>query len=146
MAPQKPRKPKGFRESQSGFSGQSADFSAIFAAYNNVCAFTGEALAEAALADPRGHLLVLGSDPLTTDPNFIIPTCPDAIFAFERGHLTIGPGFNFLVDLEWIDPEFLQRLNPIGRLRLPVAPFILPSAAALAAHRLAFMEGTLQRS
>ena len=92
-------------------------------------------------ADPRGYLLNIGADPRTTEPALLIPACLDAIYAYERGHLALGPRYNFLVDLETIDPEFLQALNPIGRLTAPSDPSFHPSQSALTPHLIAFMRG-----
>jgi hypothetical protein len=134
-----PRRPKAFREVQAPFV--SADHGDLFAAYGRACAFTGADLRVEAAADPRGYLLAIGDDPATSDPTRLIPASLDAIQAYERGHLTLGPRYNFLIDLERIDPEFLEALNPIGRLRLPRATALRPSLAVLAAHRAAFAAG-----
>jgi hypothetical protein len=115
----------------------------IHAAYGFVCAFTGRDLSAEARIDPRGALLVLGADPLTNDPTLLIPATLDAIHAYERGHLALGHRYNFLVDLERIDPEFLLTLNPIGRLRLPDDPAHYPSIGALTAHLVAFAAGRI---
>ena len=113
----------------------------MFGAWGHACAFTGKDLRAEAAADPRGYLLVLGPDPLTTDPTLLIPASLDAIHAYERAHLALGPRYNFLVDLETIDPELLERLNPIGRLTAPSDPAFYPSQAALTPHLIAFMRG-----
>ena len=55
--------------------------------------------------------------------------------AFRRGHLAVGPAFQIIVDLSHIDPELLEALNPIGRLRLPEMPIGRPDPDALAFHR-----------
>jgi hypothetical protein len=115
------------------------------ARYGFVCAFTGHDLRAEAAADPHGALLVLGADPHTDDPRLLIPATIDAMHAFERGHLALGHRYNFLVDLERIDPEFLLTLNPIGRLRLPDNPDHHPSIGALTAHLVAFSAGRIPR-
>ena len=55
--------------------------------------------------------------------------------AFEAGHLTIGPGYEIIVDLSRLDPELLTRLNPDGRLALPSDPAAAPDPEGLAFHR-----------
>jgi hypothetical protein len=141
--PQKPRTPRpraqppGFREVQ-----QPLDvLTRIHHGYDFACAFTGRNLRAEATADPRGYLLNIGADPLTTEPSLLIPACLDAIHAYERGQLALGPRFNFLVDMETIDPEFLEALNPIGRLSLPQDPALRPNPAALTANLVAFVRG-----
>ena len=69
----------------------------LFAAYGFVCAFTGKDLRAEAVADPRGALLILGPDPLTTDPTLLIPASLDAIHAYAvrtGGDLTIRVGLH----------------------------------------------------
>ena len=139
MAPRKPGKPRGFKEVQARLAAD--PLAALFAAYGQSCAFTGRDLRAEAAADPRGYLLNIGADPLTTDPALLIPACLDAIHAYERGHLALGPRYNFLVDLETIDPELIEALNPVGRLNAPSDPAFYPSQAALTPHLIAFMRG-----
>jgi hypothetical protein len=139
LAGKTPKKPRGFKETQARLTAD--PLASLFAAYGFVCAFTGKDLRAEAAADPRGTLLILGPDPLTDDPTLLIPACLDAIHAYERNHLALGARYNFLVDLETIDPEFLERLNPIGRLTAPSDPAFYPSQAALTPHLIAFMRG-----
>jgi hypothetical protein len=138
-------RPKGFREVQAPFVGPDQGLASLFADYGFACAFTGADLRAEAEADARGYVVAIGDNPATTDPTRLIPASLDAIHAFERGHLTLGLDYNFLVDLERISPEFLETLNPIGRLRLPASAAGRPSQQALAAHRDAFVAGTLSR-
>jgi hypothetical protein len=135
------RKPKGegFDEARGGFAVDALE--SVFASYDHACAFTGADLRAEMAADARGYLLNLGDNPLTEDRTMLIPATLDAIHAVERGHLAIGPRYNFLVDLEQIDPEFLERLNPIGRLNLPPDPAARPSLAALTPRLVAFATG-----
>jgi hypothetical protein len=136
------RPPKGLEEGQTGrFVAAPTSLAEIFAAYGDACAFTGRDLSKEAAADPRGYLLNLGTNPDSLDAGELIPATLDAIFAFERGHLTIGQRYNLLVDLERIDPELLEALNPIGRLRLPESPAFHPSQVKLTPHLLAFATG-----
>jgi hypothetical protein len=144
--PEPPRKPKrtgakGFGEVQGSSFAAVVTLPQLFLAYGEACAFTGTGLAAEAAADPRGYLLSLTDDSTSLDPTLLIPASLDAIFAFERGHLAVGPSYNFLVDLEHISPEFLDRLNPIGRLRLPSDPAYAPSQIALTPHLIAFATG-----
>ena len=143
MAPRKPKRPRGFKEAQARIVGD--PLAAVFAAYGGACAFTGIDLRAEAAADPRGNLLVIGPDPLTNDPALLIPASLDAIHAYERGHLALGPRYNFLVDMEAIDPELLEALNPIGRLTAPSDPSFYPSQAALTPHLIAFVRGRSSR-
>ena len=139
MAPRKPKRPRGFKETQTRLVAD--PLATIFEAYGHACAFTGKSLRAEASADPRGYLLVLGPDPQTSDPTLLIPASLDAIHAYERGHLALGPRYNFLVDMEAIDPELLEALNPIGRLTAPSDPAFYPSQAAMTAHLIAFIRG-----
>lgn len=139
--PERPPRPE-LNEAPARFIG-ATPAEGIHAAYGFVCAFTGRDLSAEARIDPRGALLVLGSEPLTQDPALLIPATLDAIHAYERGHLALGHRYNFLVDLERIDPEFLLTLNPIGRLRLPDNPAHHPSVGALTAHLVTFAAGRI---
>ena len=139
MAPRKPKRPRGFKEAQARLAVE--PLASVFAAYGHTCAFTGKDLHAEAGADPRGYLLNIGSDPLTADPVLLIPACLEAIHAYERGHLALGPRYNFLVDMETIDPELLEALNPIGRLTVPSDPSFYPSPAAMTSHLIAFIRG-----
>jgi hypothetical protein len=136
---------KGFDEARGKFA-PSDVLAALYSAYDYKCAFTGKSLRGEALVEPRGYLLNLSADPMSEDATVLIPATLDAIFAFERGHLAIGPRYNFLVDLEFIDPEFAERLNPIGRLSMPSDPNLAPSLAALMPHLIAFATGRRPRS
>lgn len=138
----KPHRPEGLEESQAPFVGAALDLRAILEAYDYRCAFTGTDLRDAGTADPAGALLRLTS--LDPRPNELLPATPDAIFAFERGHLAIGPSMNFLVDLARISPELLEQLNPSGRLRLPHTQALYPPSALLKAHREEFAEGLIE--
>jgi len=135
-----PKPPRGFEEGQTPF-GPSAMLVPVFLAYAYKCAFTGEDISAEALADPLLPILRL-ADQLT--PGSVIPASVHAVHAYERGHLAIGPRFEFLVALDRIDPEFLETLNPIGRLTLPADPAFHPNAALLKAHRDAFAEGFIE--
>ncbi len=140
MAPRKPKRPRGFGEAH-GRQFVADPLATLFEAYGHACAFTGKDLRAEAAADPRGYLLNIGSAPQTLDPTLLIPASLDAIHAYERGHLALGPRYNFLVDMESIDPELLEALNPIGRLTLPSDPTLHPSQAALTGHLIAFLRG-----
>jgi hypothetical protein len=139
LASPRPKRPRGFRETQARLAAD--PLAPLFSAYGYACAFTGKNLSAEAATDPRGYLLNIGADPLTSDPPLLIPACLDAIHAYERGHLALGPRYNFLVDMEAIDPELLEALNPIGRLTVPPDPAFHPSQAAMTAHLIAFMRG-----
>lgn len=134
-----PAKPKGLAERQAPFA-PALDLAAIFAAYGFRCAFTSADLTKAAQIDPLGNLLRLGPG----DPDFAnaLPATEDAIFAYERGHLAIGTRRQFLVALDVIDPEFVDKLNPIGRLNPPEhGPG--PDPRLFKSHREAFAAGLI---
>ncbi|MBI4923208.1 MAG: hypothetical protein HY834_15815 [Devosia nanyangense] len=136
------RRGRGLEEAQSPFAVQAVELSAVFAAYGVRCAFTGADLRREAEVDPLGTLLRL--DPAgDLSPGNCIPACADAIWAYERGHLAIGSRFEFLVALDIVSPEFLERLNPLGRLNLPADPAFTPNRETLATHRRAFAEGLI---
>ncbi len=139
--PPRPRKARGFGEAQAPFQVGQRSLAALFEAYGFACAFTGKNLRAEVAADPHGSVVRL--DGAVTMPGTVIPACLDAIHAFERGHLSIGTRYEFLVALDRIDPEFLERLNPIGRLSLPADPRFNPDAALLAVQRAKFAEGLL---
>jgi hypothetical protein len=135
--------PSGFEEAQSPFAGTAADVAAIYAAFGHRCAFTGRSLRAEAGADPLGSLLRLAAE-APVAPGNVLPAGMDAIHAYERGHLAIGARNEFLVALDRIDPEFLERLNAIGRLSLPADPQFAPNAALLKIHREEFAEGFIE--
>jgi hypothetical protein len=141
MGKRKRRRLRGFKEAQAAFTHSASIATLLFAAYAGRCAFTGEELGPAMTLDPTAVLLRLGAraDEMLGDD--AIPACPDAIFAFERGHLALGVRYEFLVALDRISPELLERLNPNGRLTLPDDPALRPHPHALAAHRADFAEG-----
>lgn len=58
-----------------------------------------------------------------------------AATAFSGGHITIGKGYELIPDLSRVDPELLERLNAIGRLRLPETEIARPDPMALEFHR-----------
>ena len=137
-----PRRPSGFGEGQTPF-GPNPQLAAVHTAYDLCCAFTGASIAGEARADPLGSVLRLDTTgPIA--PDTVVPACLDAIYAYERGHLAIGPRFEFLVALDRINPEFLERLNPAGRLTVPADPAFHLSASLLKAHRHAFAEGFIE--
>jgi hypothetical protein len=133
------RKDKGFGEAQAPFAPVGLNLASIFDAYGFACAFTGADLRREAAADPLGWLLRAG--PADSD---LVPATTDAIYAYERGHLALGPRYNFLVDLEKISPEFLEQLNAIGRLTVPRLRRLRPSLDAIKVHRDAFAAGRLR--
>lgn len=134
---QEPRKPKGFDEAQLRFEAEVR--TSCYAAWDYACGLTRRDLQAEAASDPQGYLINLSSTGAYTDPTLLIPATLDAIYAFEQGHIAIGPRYNFLVDMERINPEFLESLNPIGRLHLPSNPAFLPSLTALSASVIALM-------
>lgn len=55
--------------------------------------------------------------------------------AFRMGHIAVGPRFELIADLSRIDPELLERLNPLGTLILPHPEIAQPDLLALDYHR-----------
>ena len=132
-----------FDEAQAPFAGAALDLGPVFVAYGNRCAFTGADLSGRAASDPLGVLLDLApAAPMAAGR--LIPAMPDAAYAYERGHLALGSRFEFLVALDRIDPELLERLNPIGRLAMPADPAFAPDSRLLKAHREQFAEGLIE--
>lgn len=66
--------------------------------------------------------------------NFL-PMTAEAEAAWNAGHITLGPGFGFQVAKHRIDPEFEERLAPIGKLSLPPEPSHWPDVEQIAFHR-----------
>ncbi len=137
----RPSRPEGFAEDQAPFStGSAPDFDdvadAVAAAYANTCAFTGTPLLSIGgmtNGSPAAiRPLASGGTPRVT--NFIA-AIPSARLAFEAGHLTLGTRYEFIVVLDRIDPELLEMLNPIGRLRLPAEREARPDPQGLEYHR-----------
>jgi len=113
-------------------------YAAVLVNYQYRCAMTGrqftppEALLHEDLKITPIRPLPLGG-PLHVS-NFLC-LAPEADTAFRAGHITIGPQCELVVDLSRIDPELVEVLNPIGRLRLPEAEIGQPDPAALRFHR-----------
>lgn len=113
-------------------------YAAVLRAYDNRCAMTG-VRGKPALGVMLDGLEVVAIRPLADAgalhvSNFVCLS-EAAQTAFEAGHIAIGPGLELLVDLSRIDPELLERLNPLGRLRRPEGHQAQPDQAALAWHR-----------
>lgn len=66
--------------------------------------------------------------------NFL-PMTAEAEKAWNAGHITLGPGFGFQVAKHRIDPEFEERLAPIGKLALPPELSHWPDVEQIAFHR-----------
>lgn len=113
-------------------------YASVLAGYGYTCAMTGRRYA------PPQELLhedlqLVPIRPLSSGgalhvSNFLCLET-DAANAFRAGHLAIGPALQLLADLSVVDPELLERLNPIGRLSLPHADVAQPDPLALAYHR-----------
>lgn len=137
--PRKPRKPRGFDETQAPFRTRAAELAPLFEAYGYRCAFTDADLRAEAQADLHGAVVRLNG--ASNAPGEVIPACLDAINAFERRHLAIGTRHEFLIAKDVIDPEFEERLRAIGRLELPVKTTFHPNPALLERHRQRFADG-----
>ena len=136
MADGKPRRRRALKEAHSAFRHASAAADEVFAAWDFRCAFTGVDLSREAKVDPYGALLRLQipEDPTLLPPGSAIPACLDAIWAYEQGHLGIGGRGEFIVAMDVISPEFLETLNPIGRLTPPSDEHHQPDRRILDAH------------
>lgn len=145
---------KGLDEAATGFVYDNAPapssetltklYAAVLGAYDNSCAMTG-ARGKPALGVMLDGLDVVAIRPLADGgglhvSNFLCLS-DAAKTAFEAGHLAIGPALELLVDLSRIDPELLERLNPLGRLRQPEGVQAQPDPHALAWHRNAVFLG-----
>jgi hypothetical protein len=135
-----PGRSKAFDEVQAPFAG-AAGLRDFFAAYGHACAFTGTDLSREIAADPLLAVVRLSSleAPAHLHFDLILPAIPAAAYAYERGHLAIGPRFNFLLDWSRIDQTFARRLT--SALRLPASPEFMPNLNALREHREAFAAG-----
>lgn len=96
----------------------------------NRCALTGVPLTGGALP-----VAIRWEGPERLHLNNLLLLSPAAETAFRHGHVTVRDDFSLVVDLRRIDPELLERLNPDGRLHVPVNPLLRPSAINLAWHR-----------
>ena len=113
-------------------------YSAVLANYDYACALTGKRF------DPPDALLHedLKIAPIKPLPqggplhvrNFLCLT-DEADLAFRSGHISVGPGWELIADLSRVDPELLERLNPIGRLRLPATEVSRPDPDLMRFHR-----------
>jgi hypothetical protein len=102
------------------------------------CVFTG-AQFEPSTIRPHPHLKVVAIHARTLGGplhvrNFL-PMTADAEIAWNKGHITLGPGFGFQVAKHRIDPEFEEQLLPIGTLPLPPEPSQWPDLDQIAFHR-----------
>lgn len=113
-------------------------YSSVLANYDFACAMTGERFAP---PDEFLHdsLAIAAIRPLTAGgplhvSNFL---CLEhhVAQAFREGHISVGPGLELIVDLSQLDPELLERLNPLGKLTLPQAAVAQPDRDAIAFHR-----------
>ena len=135
-----PSRSKAFDEIQAPFAG-AAGLRDFFEAYGYACAFTGADLSRGIAADPLLAVVRLSSldAPAHLHFDLMLPAIPEAAYAYERGHLAIGPRFNFLLDWSRIDQTFARRLT--DSLRLPTSPEFMPNLHALREHREAFAAG-----
>ncbi len=128
----------GLGEAATGFAVGTPDLATFEAVVQTLrremggrCAATGEAL-------PAGTVPVVifpkGAE-AGLHVNNLLLLSPDAEAAFNAGHLSVRDDFAVLVDLERIDPELLERINPLGRLLVPANPALRPAPENLAWHR-----------
>jgi hypothetical protein len=139
--PRKPRRPRGFGEAQAPFGKADTGLYALFVAYDFRCAFTSADLTAEIKADPLQAMLRLNG--ASNKVGDVIPACLDAIYAFECGHLALGPDYGFIVAMNRISPEFLEALLPSGGLKLPAQAKFRPRKSLIGKHRRAMVEGKL---
>ncbi len=108
------------------------------------CVFTGSEFGPAEVR-PHPHLRVVAIRPRELGgPLHVrnyLPMVPEAEHAFTHGHITLGPSFGFQVAERHIDPEFRERLLPLGRLTLPAEPSLWPDLELIAYHRTNIFDG-----
>lgn len=113
-------------------------YTQVLRSYGYTCALTG------ATFDPPADFLhdnleVVPIRPLTMGGSLHVDNflCLErrAGTAFRQGEIAVGPSLELVADLSRIDPDLLERLNPLGRLLLPDPGQSRPDAAALAFHR-----------
>ena len=113
-------------------------YASVLSSYDHTCAMTGVRFAppEELLHD---ELQIAAIRPLPQGGQLHVSNflCLErhAANAFRDGHLSIGPRLELIVDLSRIDPELLERLEPLGRLRLPSSDVAQPDLAAISYHR-----------
>ena len=135
---------RGLEEAAVPFGGFEAEpletyaglFQSVLSHYRYQCALTG---LEAGAGSAHSPLEVTPLRPHDAGgslqvSNFLCLSA-EAHRAFEAGHLTIGPGYEIIVDLSRLDPELLTKLNADGRLALPQDPEVAPDPEGLAFHR-----------
>jgi putative restriction endonuclease len=112
-------------------------FQSVLNHYGHRCALTGLA-AGAESAHPRLEVTPLRPRDAggTLQASNFLCLSAEAHQAFEAGYLTIGPGYEIIVDLSRLDRELLTRLNADGRLALPSDPEPAPDPEGLAFHRM----------
>ena len=113
-------------------------YTSVLANYGHSCAMTGqqfgapEALLHEQLQVVAIRPLVLGG---ALHVSNFLSLSAQAASAFRGGLLTVGKNLELIADLSRIDPELLESLNPIGRLRAPEPAIAQPDPLALAFHR-----------
>lgn len=101
----------------------------VIEAYNSRCVFTGKRPADLHIVPIRP--LRHGGRLHTTN---LLPMTWLARQEFEAGHITIDTNYRFVTDLSRVDPEFLEQLRPLGKLRLPRNRLFISDQANLAFH------------
>lgn len=113
-------------------------YASVLSSYDHTCAMTGRRFAppQDLLHD---DLQIAAIRPLPQGGSLHVSNflCLErqVADAFRVGLIAVGPRLELLVDLSRIDPELLERLNPLGRLRLPSSEVAQPDLSALAFHR-----------
>ena len=101
------------------------------------CAFTGERFARTGRPHPMLHVVAIYPREAGGQVHVrnYLPMTAAAKLAWTAGHLTLGPDLSFVVNKRRIDPEFEERLRPIGALLPPVDGGQAPDEANVAYHR-----------
>lgn len=122
--------PSGFFETQVEFQHASGRFppsetllalsDAVKRNQKNMCALTGQSAASR--GQDSESLVIVPVQPVDAGGPVhvqnMLALSPDAADAFTQFHLSVGQNLQIVVDLSRINPELLERLNPLGRLRV----------------------------
>jgi len=118
---------------------------AVLRNYGYSCAMTGQS--EAGRSEPPGRPQVEAIRPRSLGGEVHVTNCialaPAAAQAFAAGHITLTDDLRMIVDMSRIDPELVEKLNPLGYLTAPRDESLGPSRASLEWHREQVFQGQL---
>ncbi len=125
-----------FERDRTGASTYVAIFHQVRQRWGYRCAFTGEAFPSTSIDSGLEVVAIHAREaggPLHVD-NYL-PMSATVARAWREGRLSLGPGLDFLVTLNGLDPDLLERLDRSGRLLPPVDGSAGPDQRHLAWHR-----------